>query len=110
MGLVLNPLAWYEYLLDCLYEGSAITKPNPFRSDNRSEIELLEHLGIGTVTVDDLNVRDYPGYPDGAIITTLHKGYTVRIQRTNIPGWYALPSEWDTKIGYVRAEYIEFPQ
>lgn len=95
IACILNPLAWYEYLIWWLMYGSE--KQEGKVSDFRSSVVLIKPLGEGTVTTPELVARDYPGVV-GSTVDVLHAGDNIAVYQTNVIGWY----------GYIVEETVDY--
>ena len=95
IACILNPLAWYEYLIWWLMYGSE--KQEAILSDPRPSIVLIKPLGEGTVTAQELIARDYPGVI-GKRVDVLHAGDNIAVYQTNVIGWY----------GYIVDETVDY--
>lgn len=95
IACILNPLAWYEYLIWWLMYGSE--KQERKLSDPRPSVVLIKPLGEGTVTAPELVARDYPGVV-GSTVDVLHAGDNIAVYQTNVIGWY----------GYIVEETVDY--
>ncbi len=96
VGLIINPLAWYEYLLDKL-----LSPPLP----ELEQVIVENELGWGTVTATVLNARDYPSTRYGEVIRRFEQGDMIHVAETNVPGWYWIYPSNGIDL-YVSADYI----
>ena len=121
IACILNPLAWYEYLIWWIVFGtekveSDIDSPRP-------NVMLLKPLGEGTVVTPELIVRDYPGII-GKQLGTLYAGDNIFVYETSVVGWYgyivgeaidywpeSVPENRDkTSVRYVSSDYIHLAE
>lgn len=121
IACILNPLAWYEYLIWWLMYGSE--KQDDSLNEYKQSVVLIKPLGEGTVTAKELVARDYPGII-GASIDVLHAGDNIAVYQTNVMGWYGYIVEetlsyWPeeppndgkrTSVRYVSSDYIHLAE
>ena len=98
---ILNPLAWYDYLIWKLVASPMPTPPE----QPKVPAYFVRNIGFGKVTAPELIVRDYPDIT-GIQLAVRHEGDTIEVYETNIRGWYGFYMTEVCK-AFVKADYIQ---